>query len=137
MTDLFENNRLQETQFGPAHEPKGLRERLRYIRQLLVDFDPPLNTTCLLLRRDTGDVISFDLAEPRTIGRHLIRDASSKLSRDHFRIDPEGDLARLSDLDSANGVFVNGTKTRNRLLTDGDVIEAGGLIFGYVRAESE
>ena len=69
----------------------------------------------------------------RQSGSHLVlRDA--RISRSHARILAEGGDYFIEDLDSRNGVFVNGDRVRRRKLAFSDRIEFGvpdsyGLIF--------
>lgn len=50
-------------------------------------------------------------------------------SRTHFLIDVNPPLCRLIDLNSSNGTFVNGKRTRETNLFDGDLIQAGDTTF--------
>ena len=76
------------------------------------------------------------LAEaPVEIGRgstcQLILDADS-VSRRHARIEWNGQQHRLIDLGSTNGTFVNGSRTKEALLRDGDRIGIGKALLKYV-----
>ena len=42
---------------------------------------------------------------------------------------------RVEDMGSRNGVFVNGQKIVVYYLKDGDIIEAGGIVFAYLAAK--
>ena len=70
-----------------------------------------------------------------TIGRSNDLDivlAASEVSRHHARVAPVGDGWTLTDLESTNGVLLNGRQLDGQApLEDGDVIEIGGveLIF--------
>jgi len=83
----------------------------------------------------------FELDQPViTIGRALdndIRMNSTRVSRHHSRIEARSGQAWVIDLNSANGVTVNGEKVDRRLLAPGDEIELGGrgarLIVGGER----
>ena len=86
----------------------------------------------------------FELDQPViTIGRALdndIRMNSTRVSRHHSRIEARSGQAWVIDLNSANGVAVNGEKVDRRLLSPGDEIELGGrgarLIVGGERAKA-
>lgn len=56
---------------------------------------------------------------------------SSLLSRRHISIKRHGPEFRLSDLDSANGVFLNGVRVHSAGLRDGDTIQIGDVVFVF------
>jgi hypothetical protein len=56
------------------------------------------------------------------------------VSRRHFVIDLEVMPARLVDLHSTNGTYVNGERVIGVELRDGDIIEVGGLRLRYREA---
>lgn len=64
------------------------------------------------------------------IGRHSGNDlsvASGKLSREHAKIDKFGDVYVISDLNSSNGTFLNGSELEEPVaLENGDSIDFGG-----------
>jgi pSer/pThr/pTyr-binding forkhead associated (FHA) protein len=55
--------------------------------------------------------------------------ASPKVSREHCRIDLTDTAASISDLDSRNGVYVNGKKVKQSALKSGDKLAIGPLGF--------
>jgi pSer/pThr/pTyr-binding forkhead associated (FHA) protein len=69
--------------------------------------------------------------EELLIGRHeacAIRLEERDVSRRHARLSRQGDEILLEDLESANGVRVNGERLRGRCaLSPGDVVEIGGF----------
>jgi hypothetical protein len=70
-----------------------------------------------------------------TIGRLDTNDIcipNGEISRHHARIDIVDDGFELVDLDSENGVFVNGERVKKRLLADGDTIEVGPGVKEFV-----
>jgi pSer/pThr/pTyr-binding forkhead associated (FHA) protein len=54
------------------------------------------------------------------------------ISRAHARIDLEGNDWTISDLDSVNGILVNGFHKDDYVLKTGDVIEMGGVQLRFV-----
>lgn len=69
-----------------------------------------------------------------TIGRSkendiVILDAS--ISRQHVRIDVSGERVVLSDLQSSNGTFVNGTRIDTCVLKHGDILRCGDVSFSF------
>ncbi|MCK9523057.1 MAG: FHA domain-containing protein [Proteobacteria bacterium] len=61
-----------------------------------------------------------------------IDDAS--ISRAHARMDGDDNRWTISDLDSINGIQVNGSKKDDYLLKSGDIIELGTVRFRFVSA---
>jgi hypothetical protein len=59
---------------------------------------------------------------------------SALLSRKHFAVKKNGPEHRLVDLDSANGVYVNGVKAHSAVLYDGDTVQAGDVVLVFHEA---
>jgi len=56
---------------------------------------------------------------------------SGAVSRLHARLVRSGSTYRVEDLESANGVFVNGERTPRAELADGDSLQIGDAVFIY------
>ena len=56
---------------------------------------------------------------------------SPHLSRKHASIRGVGPEFHLKDLESRNGVFLNGIKVASAVLRDGDTIQLGDVVFIY------
>ncbi len=54
---------------------------------------------------------------------------SSLLSRRHAEIRRSGPEFRLTDLQSANGVYLNGVRIHSAVLHEGDTIQIGDAVF--------
>jgi len=54
---------------------------------------------------------------------------SALLSRRHVVFRRNGPEVTLSDLESANGVYVNGVKAHSAVLHEGDTIQIGDVVF--------
>jgi diguanylate cyclase (GGDEF)-like protein len=78
----------------------------------------------------------YNLADkPRTIGRDgdcdiCIQDGS--VSRCHARVEADGLGARVTDLGSTNGTFINNVPVSRGELKDGDYLRAGNCIFRFL-----
>jgi len=86
-------------------------------------------STPLRLRVQPGNVhIEIDRAEA-VLGRHSLADVrvrAPEVSRHHCRLLFESGLWRIVDLQSLNGVYVNGERVRDAVLFDGDRVRIGG-----------
>ena len=73
----------------------------------------------------------FDLKEgPNTVGRARDNDIvilDQSLSRHHARIDVSRQRIKISDLQSRNGTWLNGTKAEEGILRHGDLIKWGDV----------
>jgi two-component system, NtrC family, response regulator HydG len=84
---------------------------------------------------------TFKWAEPQiTIGR----DPSNWLclndrlvSRKHCEVSRDGDVFTIRDLDSRNGLMVNGLPVKERVLQHGDQLEIGDSLFLFLMREQE
>lgn len=80
----------------------------------------------------SGQVLPIPGGQPVTLGRS---GASSYafddplLSRKHCAVECRGDLCRIVDLQSRNGTFVNGQRIGAQLLSVGDRIKIGNVVF--------
>ncbi len=90
-----------------------------------------------VLHQDTGPDAPQDhlLTGPESVvGRSSEADIqieASDLSRQHMLLYREGDLYHCKDLDSRNGVHLNGTLIASATLQDGDVLQLGSVIFFF------
>jgi len=74
------------------------------------------------------------------VGRSEQADISvedDKLSRNHFMLIRSGDRFEIKDLNSSNGVVVNGKRIKNTVLTGNDTIIAGSTLFNFVLTRSD
>ena len=58
---------------------------------------------------------------------------SNMMSRRHFELRRKGPEFVCTDLDSANGLFINAVKASSAVLCDGDTVQAGDVVFVYRR----
>ena len=79
--------------------------------------------------------------KPCTIGRqqgYEVWVPDNGVSRQHARIERDGDGYRLTDLDSANGTYMDGERVTRRRLSDGDLIQLGpAALFRYIVADAD
>ncbi len=74
------------------------------------------------------------LKVPFTIGRSETADHtiySSKVSKEHAVIVRSGDRYAVRDLDSTNGIFINGQRATNQVLEDGDILHVAHVEFCF------
>jgi hypothetical protein len=114
------------------------------LRHLLTDGDGLVPSRAATLTCLTGLDVgrTCPLAEEKTdIGRGTqvdLRLRDRAISRSHIRILREGSLFTLVDLDSPNGVYLNGHRVKgSEPLSDGDVIELGQTLLRFQAAVEE
>ncbi len=80
-------------------------------------------------------VAQIDLtSDAYTIGRSTSADITidaSDLSRQHAELTREQGTFAVKDLDSTNGVFLNGTRIHAAQLYHGDLLQLGGMVFEF------
>lgn len=83
--------------------------------------------------RSDGERRSFSLTRDITvIGRREdcdLRIPLGEISRKHCRLVRDGDSLRLEDLGSSNGTYHNGQRVQEAILSPGDSIQVGPLVF--------
>lgn len=94
--------------------------------------EPPAELTPLrLVLQPTG--LTFKLDRPRlVVGRHSTADVRLPLpdvSRFHCRFEFENGAWRVIDLNSMNGVYLNGARVTQSDIHPGDQIRLGGFTF--------
>jgi hypothetical protein len=57
---------------------------------------------------------------------------SDLVSRRHAEVEKVGGEWRIRDLESANGLYINGKRVQSRALSDGDVLRIGTWLFRFV-----
>lgn len=88
-----------------------------------------------LRRIDGEETKTYVLAKRTRIGRGEgceLQINSISVSRQHALVTLGPRDTVIEDLDSTNGVFVNGRKVRRHVLSDGDAIQIGKIRFFYV-----
>jgi pSer/pThr/pTyr-binding forkhead associated (FHA) protein len=87
----------------------------------------------LVMFRSDGDRRSFSLTRDITvIGRREdcdLRIPLGDISRKHCRLVRDGDSLRLEDLGSSNGTYHNGKRVQEAILSPGDSVQVGPLVF--------
>ena len=74
-----------------------------------------LHPECVVGRGDTADIPV----------------ASTDLSRKHMVIKKAGEEFSCTDLESRNGVYLNGVKIHSAVLREGDTLQLGNVVFLY------
>jgi len=79
-----------------------------------------------------GRTMRFNDFAPITIGRNpsnAIKLDSSEVSRDHAYITTSDEHVVVVDRESSNGVYVNGKRVKQQIITTGDSVQIGPYIF--------
>ena len=112
---------------GASAIPESLTERLFFVReQMERTSEAPPEGACLLASGPGMAPTWFAAVDGWSVGREsscsLVL-SDNRVSRMHARLERDGDDWLIRDLDSQNGMRVNGTRTRQQLLRSGDVVE--------------
>jgi chromosome segregation ATPase len=96
---------------------------------------PTSERSAELIRIDNGQPITHVLSRRTRIGRAAgceLQIESSSVSRNHALVLVGPRETIIEDLNSTNGVLVNGRKVSRQLLSDGDAITIGEIQFRYL-----
>jgi hypothetical protein len=91
--------------------------------------------TRLLVRSKDGHEVVHVLGRKTTIGRTPDNDLqidASFISRHHAVLLINGQQTIIEDLNSTNGVHVNGQRVSREMLNDGDIVSVGKARFRFV-----
>ena len=111
------------------------RERRRAVASV-----PLLDAGRYLAVQDAGEHVVLPLtADVTRVGRSLsahVHLDDATVSRRHAMLVRRGDDTVLLDDRSRNGVFVNGERTSEAVLRDGDVIQLGRVVMRFVQVDA-
>ncbi len=99
---------------------------------------PPAYQPAFVLRQLKGPGAPRDLTLTRdehVIGRSRSADLfvdSPELSRRHVQLTKDGNEYTVKDLQSRNGVFLNGVRVHSAVLRGGDELQMGNVCFLYL-----
>jgi hypothetical protein len=96
---------------------------------------PGADWSAELIRIDNGQPVTHVLARRTRIGRAAgceLQIDSSSVSRHHALVMVGPRETIIEDLNSTNGVLINGRKVSRQLLSDGDAITIGDIQFRYI-----
>lgn len=115
----------------------SLRSDLEFVAALLRDGPSCHSVPALLFRGRDGRVKSCAIGDRLLCGRAAECDVRfselREISRHHFSIRRDGEEYWLIDKGSFNGTKVRGRLIERHELRDGDIIDAAGLLFAFVK----
>lgn len=76
------------------------------------------------------DLLLNETIVGRSTNAHICID-SSLISRRHMSLTTAGELFSANDLNSSNGMYLNGIKVHSAVLHEGDQIQIGDVIFTF------
>lgn len=116
----------------------ALRDHLRYVQEALERTPTPDEPGVYLLVMDETTARWHRITADTTIGASAdtgLRLESPGVSRRHARVERVDDLWRIVDLGSTNSVLINGQRSDEHPLRDGDVIQLGKATLVFLRVE--
>lgn len=102
---------------------KGFRPRASRAHMLRQIEGPGVNTLRIILDREV-----FTLGRAAANDIHLEND---NVSRSHARLTRIDDEYTIEDLESRNGILLNGLAVHSAVLRDGDELHIGDFVFTY------
>lgn len=114
-----------------------IKQRLAMLTSLLDEFEssPSSGTYLLIAKNGTGKLWFPMNKDIINIGRSQKADLTlddNNISRFHCRIEKEDEIWEISDLDSKNGIKINGKIYKQRSLCNGDIIKIGAFDLYFV-----
>lgn len=116
--------------------PDNLHENLGMVAELLKNAPMAFLPPALIYHR-SGRVEAVSISEKLSCGRAtdctICFPEFREISRSHFSITREDDIFWLEDHNSYNGTKIRGHRVQRHELRDGDIIDAAGLVFAFIR----
>ena len=118
----------------------ALEDRMQLAADLLAGIKEQPGYAALIHKNPEDNRIEIiKLGESTVIGRSSGADYTiddDYVSRKHFEVTLTGEGADLKDLESVNGLKVNGQPVKEKALVEGDIIEVSKYAFMYVNPAS-
>lgn len=129
--------RLEEKYIGRAAACPGCRRRIRGVASQYQSGVGAFDSALVIQSgpRHVGEQIILGGENPIEVGQADERDIRLRgegVSRHHCRLTRGGYGWRIEDLDSKNGVFVNGRKVKAKNLNEGDIVRIGSFDLRFV-----
>lgn len=126
-----------QTQTIPTDSGPQILERLHIYDEYFRSLPEPCIVPAIFYRDADSKVKAVPIGNSIRVGRRAdcevsLRNATN-LSKEHFKVSLEDGLFVVHDMKSRNGTFINGGNTSidEHVLSDGDIISAGSLIFVF------
>jgi len=121
---LFSRSRQTESSAEPSANSKTPKAGVPYLESMLISTQPiyfSLKGKNISIGRNKENTLVIDsrFAQWDTVSSH------------HARIEQDGDSFIITDLDSKNGVFVDGRRTQENILYDGMRLSLGKVAFVF------
>lgn len=128
----------EQTVLASAEDSRNLYSRLCYAADLIQLEPPGASGPRLIFRNSAGELMVIPIPlEGLIVGRGspgFPRD-DMKLSRRHFRIQPDQGEFVIEDLHSRNGSWVNRARVAAKVLCNSDIIDAGRSTIVFLSGE--
>ncbi len=122
----------------PLLRPASVLNHLRAVSQMLRQLPTQPQEPSLVYADSTGGIRAHPIGQTLKVGRQVSKGLGlpmeKTLSRQHFEVAREGEDFVLRNLSKSNGTTIAGVEepVNERVLRDGDLIEAGRLNFIFV-----
>ena len=118
--------------------PPTIRNRINVLRGIFINCPPPQDSKAYILINYPKDPEWKELGSQELIGNSS--DSQLQLnyptvSRKHCILEKKASKWLLKDLKSANGVYVNGERVKEKHLNHGDIIQVGIAMLVFINNE--
>ena len=118
--------------------PPTIRNRLNVLRKIFINCPPPQDSQAYILVNYPKNPEWRVLCGQALIGKSSesqVQLDDATVSRKHCLLKKEKHRWFLKDLESSNGVYVNGTKMTEKYLNHGDIIQTGIATLVFIDNE--
>src|SRR5262249_16636904 len=115
-------------------EVDALQAELLLVRERQQPSSRVADSQRVLIRQDTAGELVYPVGRRTTIGRtpdNEIQIDAHNVSRHHAVLLANAEQCLVEDLNSTNGVLVNGRRVARQVLHDGDTVMVGKTEFRY------
>ena len=114
---------------------KKVRKRFNFLQNALHNHPPTPNADAQILIITQGNSRWETIRDKFSIGSdksNQLQLKSAFLSKHHCSFNHNNGHWQINDLQSTNGVVVNGDKTTEKILGNGDIIQLGNIILVFI-----
>ena len=131
----YEQSAFKTLMYDPEYPNRKVRKRFKFLQNALHNHPPIPSKTAQILIVTQGNSRwetvngSFSIGSDKSNQLQL---KSEYLSKHHCSIIRNNQRWQVNDLQSTNGVVVNGDKVTEKILASGDIIQLGNIVLVFI-----